>query len=185
MSRGESDAYRSRSASSMFPRRTLRTATYTDADATAIATATAAAARIVSRARKLTGGRSLPQRVPDAAHGLDQPRLAAGLGLAPQVADVDLERVRRRPEVEAPHAFEDQRPRQHLPRVEQEELEQQELRPGELDLAVATADIVRRRVEREVREAENRAAVRRAAAPRERAHAREELLERERLHDVV
>ena len=41
-------------------------------------------------------------------------RLAAGLGLAAQVADVDVERVRGRAEVVAPHALEDDRPREHL-----------------------------------------------------------------------
>ena len=45
--------------------------------------------------------------VPDAADRVQQARLAAGLGLAAQVAHVDAERVRRRPEVVAPHVLED------------------------------------------------------------------------------
>ena len=49
----------------------------------------------------------LTQRVPDSAHRLDQPRLAALLGLAAQVADVDLERVRARSEVVAPDRLEE------------------------------------------------------------------------------
>ena len=53
----------------------------------------------------------LAERVADAADGLDEPRLAVRLGLAAQVADVDLERVRGRAEVEAPDALEDQRAR--------------------------------------------------------------------------
>ena len=59
------------------------------------------------RARAARGSSWLAQRVADAAHGLDQPRLAARLGLAPQVADVDVERVRRVPEVVAPDPLED------------------------------------------------------------------------------
>src|SRR2546428_1158416 len=47
------------------------------------------------------------ERIADAAHGPDEPRLAAGLGLAPEVADVDVERLRRRLEVVAPDAFVD------------------------------------------------------------------------------
>ena len=56
----------------------------------------------------------LSQRVPDPAHGLDQTRPAAGLGLAPQVADVHVERIRREAEVVAPDALEDDRAREHL-----------------------------------------------------------------------
>src|SRR5919204_2107687 len=70
----------------------------------------------------------LAQRVTDAAHGLQDARLAVLLELPPQVADVHPERVRGRAEVVAPHALVDLRPRQHLPRVAHEQLEQVELR---------------------------------------------------------
>ena len=49
---------------------------------------------------------------------------AARLGLAAQVADVDVERVRAEAEVVAPDALEDDRAGQHLARVAQEQLEQ-------------------------------------------------------------
>ncbi len=42
------------------------------------------------------GGSRCSQHVADAAHRVDEPRLAAGLGLAAQVSDVHLEGVRRR-----------------------------------------------------------------------------------------
>ena len=42
------------------------------------------------------------QRVADAANGADQPGLAVGFGLAPEVPDVDVERLRRRLELVAP-----------------------------------------------------------------------------------
>src|SRR5579859_176357 len=121
------------------------TSTYATAEATTTTTATATAEASVSRARKLMprnrphppASRSrtlrLPQRVPDTADRLDQPRLAACLGLAAQVADVDVERIRGRPEVVAPDPLEDQGAGEHLPRVAEEELEQVELRPRELD----------------------------------------------------
>ena len=48
------------------------------------------------------------QHVPDPAHGMDQRPGAGGLELAPQVADVDAQGVRRRPEVVAPDAVVDQ-----------------------------------------------------------------------------
>ena len=66
-------------------------------DATATATATAAA--IVMRGAK---AHALAQGVADAADGLDQARPAARLGLAAQVADVDVERVRARSRSRSP-----------------------------------------------------------------------------------
>ena len=57
------------------------------------------------------------QHVADAAHRVDQPRLALGLGLAAQVADVDLEGVRGRREVVAPDLLEDERAVQHPARA--------------------------------------------------------------------
>jgi hypothetical protein len=120
----------------------------------------------------------------DAAHRVDQPRPAAGLGLAPQVADVDVERVRGEAEVVAPDALEDQRPRQHLAGVEQEQLEQRELRARQLDHFAAALHLTGAGVELEVGEAKRLArAV--ARAPQQRAHAREQLFERERLGQVV
>src|SRR6185312_3402697 len=106
---------------------------------------------------------------------------ARRLGLAPQVADVDLERVRRRAEVVAPHAVEDLAAGEDLARVVHEQLEQQELGTCELDEPLAPADLVRARVELEVVEAQYRALAAPARAAQQRAHAREQLLERERL----
>src|SRR5207248_10278757 len=86
--------------------------------------------------RRVPAGREssrLAEGVADAAYRLDQPRLAARLRLAPQVADVDVERVRREAEVVTPDTLEDDRASEHLARVEQKQLEQRELRAGELD----------------------------------------------------
>src|SRR5213075_3181009 len=95
---------------------------------------------------------SLAQGVADAANRLDQPRLAARLRLAPQVPDVDVERVRAVAEVVAPDALEDHRPCQHLSRVEQEQLQQGELRSRQLDRLAAAADFTRAGIELEVGE---------------------------------
>jgi hypothetical protein len=115
---------------------------------------------------------------------VDQPRLAAELGLAPEVADVDVERVRGEPEVVAPDPIEDQRTGKDLPGVEQEQLEQRELRARELDPVAAAAHLARPGVEFQVGEAERltRAVAR---APQQRPHACEQLLECERLRQVV
>ncbi len=72
-----------------------------------------------------------------------------------------------------------------MARVAQEQLEQRVLGAGQLDLARAAAHPVRARVEREAGEPERRVLARRARAAQEGAHAREQLPERERLHEVV
>ena len=70
-----------------------RTATYTSADTISDDDRPRRPAERQPDVRRLM---LLAQHVPDAAHGVDQPRLAALLELAPQVADVDGEGVRRR-----------------------------------------------------------------------------------------
>jgi hypothetical protein len=49
----------------------------------------------------------LTQDVTHAAHGVDQPRFSFGLGLPAQIADIHLEGVARGREVETPHLLED------------------------------------------------------------------------------
>ena len=125
------------------------------------------------------------QDVADAAHRVQQPRLAAGLRLAPQVADVDAERVRRRAEVVAPHALEDLRARQHLARVLEEQLEQVELGARELDRAARRggprARPGRARGRRSAARRARAASVRRSSARSRACSSRE----RERLDEVV
>ena len=96
------------------------------------ATATAAPQDSASLRRKLTAraGRSR-RRGPCGCSA----RLAVRLELAAQVADVDLERVRARPEVVAPHVLEDLRAGEDLARVVHQQFQQQELGAGELDAA--------------------------------------------------
>src|SRR6195952_1941329 len=81
------------------------------------------------------------QDVPDPAHRVDEARLALGLGLAPQVADVDLEGVAGGREVVAPHLLEDLRAREHPARVRQQQLQQRELGAGEADRPLAAPDV--------------------------------------------
>ena len=111
--------------------------------------------RRLRRASSACAGSRLSQRVADAAHRVDQPRFPAGLRLPPQVADVHLERIRRRPEVVVPDPLHDQLPRQHLTRIAHEQLEQRVLRP--------------RQLERRVRRAKPLASDDRARAPQTRA----------------
>src|SRR4051812_6454723 len=101
---------------------------------------------------------SSTQDVPRAADRVQQSRLAAGLELAPQVRDEDLDRVRRRERVVAPDLLEEALARDDDALVAHQVLEQLELALGELDGAVAARDLVRVRVERQVGDDERRAA---------------------------
>src|SRR4051812_11659894 len=165
--------------------------TQTTADAAATVIAIASATSSVRRVRKLIsfrlrrayGSWLFAQRVPDAANGVQQPRLAALFELPPQVADVDPERVRGRAEVVAPHALVDLRARQHLTGVAHEELEEVELGACQLQAALAAVRLARRRVDEHVGEAER--SVARPGASQQRAHAGTQLLDRERLDEIV
>src|SRR5712671_253869 len=75
------------------------------------------------------------QHVTRAAHGVDEPLLLFAFGLAPQIADVDVERVRRMTEVVAPDSLVDEGAREHLTRIAHEELEEVRLRRRQLDAA--------------------------------------------------
>src|SRR3954469_2504875 len=127
---------------------------------------------------------SSTEHVSRAADGVQHARLAAGLELAAEVGDEDLDRVRRRERVVAPDLLEEALARHDDALVAHEVLEQLELALGELDGAVAARDLVRVRVQGEVGDDERRAAARRSAA-QQGAQAGEQLLALERLDEVV
>src|ERR1039458_5397909 len=130
------------------------------------------------------GSSWLPQHVADASDGVDVAPLVVDLGLAPEIADVDGERVGARVEVVSPDPLEDQVAGQHLARVPEEQLEQVELDPGERELAVAPASLAGAGVELEVAEAQGLALFA-AATAKKCAEAGEELGQCERLDQVV
>src|SRR6187200_1336001 len=176
-------AARASSASSTGARSCSRAMRYTATDAATTESATAAAEPTAILARKLTSG--LAKGVSDATNGVDEPRRAALLRLSTQIPDVDVQRVGRRSEVVAPHALEDDRPRQHLARIAEEELEQRKLCTGEVDRRVSASHLTRPEVELEIRETQD---VRRFAVARpskQGAQASQELSQGKGLRKVV
>src|SRR6478735_11024437 len=129
----------------------------------------------VSARRQRIGSRSSTQDVPGAADGVQQARLTAGLELAPEVGDEDLDRVRRRERVVAPHLLEQALAGHDDALVAHQVLEQLELALGQLDDALRAEDLVRVGVQREVGDDDRGAAARRAAA-QQRAHPGQQLL---------
>src|SRR3954452_18197888 len=96
------------------------------------------------------GIRLRTQHVPRPADGVQQARLAARLELAAQVGDEDLDGVRGRERVVAPHLVEQPLAGDDDPLVAHQVLEQLELALGQLDRAVAAQDLVGVGVELEV-----------------------------------
>src|SRR6476659_664507 len=80
--------------SSTWPRSVARTATKATIEPSSSVAATMTALAQVRRPRSDRRTSALAQDVSHAAHGVQEARLAALLGLAPQVADVDGEGVR-------------------------------------------------------------------------------------------
>ena len=102
-----------------------------------------------------------------------------------QPADVHVDQVALRIEVQVPHALEQHGARHHLAGAAHEELEELELARGELDLAPGARHAPRQQVELQVLDLEARR-LRCARAPaQQRLDARQQLSERERLGEIV
>src|SRR3954452_6979249 len=119
-----------------------------------------------------------------AADRMEESRLATGFKLPSEIRDEDLDRVRDRERVIAPHLIEQLLAGDHQALVAHQVLEQLELALREVDLTAVARNLVRVRVEREIADAQRGHAARRAA-PEQRAHACEQLLAFERLDEVV
>src|SRR3954447_4642336 len=169
--------------------------TSTPASTSATAISTASASR--SRLRRLiagtrrgvaigSGGFVGAQDVAEPADRAEQPRLRV-LQLASQVADVRLDDVVLAVEVVLPDVVQDLLLGQDALGVEEEVAEQAELGGGELDLVARAPDLVAVLVQLQVAvpEARGGVAVVAADAAQERGDPQRELLQRERLGDVV
>src|SRR3954471_20931999 len=122
--------------------------------------------------RQRIGWRLYAEYVARAADRMEESRLATGFKLPSEIRDEDLDRVRDRERVIAPHFVEQLLARDHQPLVAHQVLEQLELALRELDLAIASPDFMGVGVEREVAHAQRGHAAR-GTAPQQRPHAGE------------
>src|SRR5207302_1083630 len=116
------------------------------------------------------------------SHRLDGSVLAE---LLPEPPDADLDDVRARIEVVAPDVREQPLPAHDLALVEHQVVEEPELAVGERGDHVAELRLTARDVEREQPRAHDAAVLARPSSPQLSPHAREQLVERERLREVV
>ncbi len=124
------------------------------------------------------------QAVADAAHGLDRLAAERPVDLLAQMADVDVDDVRAALVRHVPRAFEELPTREHAAWAAHQQLEQRELLRGEVELRLAVPGAMRGRVEPERADLDGDGPFRRRAAG-ERAQSCQELVERERLGEVV
>src|SRR5581483_4350230 len=124
------------------------------------------------------------QPVADAANRLDRVAAERPVDLLAQVADVDVDDVGAALERDVPGAVEELRPRQRDAGAAHEQLEKGELLRGEVELVAAAPGSMGRGVEAQVADLEDGGTLDRSA-PGERPKTRQELLEGERLRQVV
>src|SRR5215210_699327 len=124
------------------------------------------------------------QAIARAAHGLDRLDAERPVDLLAQVADVDVDDVRAVLVLAIPRVLEQLEAVEDLAGAAHERVEQGELLGRQLDLGLPAPDPPRRGVEPEVARLEHGGAPERAPA-RERAQPRGQLLEGERLGEVV
>src|SRR5919204_3915820 len=123
--------------------------------------------------RQRIGRRLYAEDVARAADRMEESRLATGFELPSQVGHEDLDRVRDRERVIAPHLVEQLLAGDHQPLVAHQVLEQLELALREVDLAIAAGDLVGVGIEHQVADAQRRHPARRAP-PQQRAQAGEQ-----------
>src|SRR4051794_38939478 len=141
--------------------------------------ATRAISPVESSSRRRTRSARLEAEA-DAAHGREHRRVAE---LAPQPADVGVERLRRSPPVLVPDRGHDLVARHGLPRTAHEQREQVELLGRELELAAVAPRAPRAGIHAHARDLALGDAI--AAAPQQGAYARAQDRQRERLREVV
>src|SRR4051812_15604738 len=134
--------------------------------------------------RQRIGCRLYAEYVARAADRMEESRLATGFELSSQVGHEDLDRVRDRERVIAPHLVEQLLTADHEALVAHQVLEQLELTLREVDLPLPARHFMGVRVEREVTHPQRRHPARRPPA-QQRPHPREQLLALERLHEIV
>src|SRR5712692_9515219 len=155
---------------------------YTMTDTSSSAAASTAVYHRVSLSRSDMA--LLLQYIARAAHGVDHSRLTGGLELLPQVAHVDFDDVGFAIEVIPPGLFQDLLAREHPARIAQEQRQQVVLFSRQVDDSVAAARFAAGFIQHQVGEAQLAARLRLAAA-QQGTHARQELLERERLGKII
>src|SRR5436190_18921237 len=115
----------------------------TNADTSATSTTAVRTKRLVrvrGTRRTASSGRRL-EHITGAAHGVDH-RRAAGVDLAPEVGDVELDDVGLAAEVVVPDPVQDLRLAEHPPGVAHEEAQQLVLGRGQPDLLARAAHLV-------------------------------------------
>src|SRR6266404_7344867 len=125
------------------------------------------------------------QHVARAAYGVDQRVVGVAIDRLPQAADVYVDEIALRVEVQIPHALEQHGARHDLSGAAHEKFQQLQLPRRELHLAPAARHPPGQQVELQVLDLQARGVGRAGAAAQQRFDARQQFRERERLGEIV
>src|SRR5450432_2594843 len=122
---------------------------------------------------------------PDAADGMDERIVLAVVDLAAHAADIDVDDVGGRIEMEIPHVLQQHGAGDDLALVANQIFEHLEFPRQQLDVAAAAAHRARHQVHLEIADPQHRFLHDGGAAPAERLHASQQFREGKRLDEIV
>src|SRR5215471_11232306 len=125
------------------------------------------------------------EAISDAANRMDQRIGLLVVDLAAQTADIDVDDIGRRIEIEIPDVLQHHGPRHHPAFVAHEIFQQLKLLGEKLDVRAAPARGARDQVNRQIADTKDGFLGHRVAAPAERFKARQQLDEGERLDQII
>src|ERR1039457_122568 len=135
------------------------------------------------------GGRSLSaivaHHVPRPAYGMDQDPVESAVDRLSQAADMHVNEVCLRVELQIPHSLEQHGARDHLARAPHEKLEERKFLRRKLDLAAGATRAPAKQIQLQICDLQGSRGLRTRLAAQERLYAREQLDEREGFREIV
>src|SRR6516162_3233126 len=121
----------------------------------------------------------------DAANGVNQRIVLTAVDLPTDTADIDIDDVGRRIEMQIPYVLQQHGTRDHLTGISGQVRQQTELSRQQLDFATTSAGDPREQIDLQISDAQHRLLDHRSAATGERLDARQHFTECERLDQVI
>src|SRR6516165_376282 len=121
----------------------------------------------------------------DAANGVNQRIVLTAVDLPTDTADINIDDVGRRIEMQIPYMLQQHGTRDHLTGIPGQVLQQTELSRQQLDFATTSAGAPRQQIDLQIADAQQRLFDHRSAATGERLNARQHFTECERLDEII
>src|SRR6516162_5311953 len=121
----------------------------------------------------------------DAANGVNQRIVLTAVDLPPDTADIDIDHVGRRIEMQIPYVLQEHSTRDHLTGIASQVRQQTELSRQQLDFPTTPAGDPREQIDLQITDAQHRLLDHCSASTGERIDARQHFTECERLDQVI